>query len=312
MNFNRIFSIQYTFTTPFYGPRVIGQCMSCPKKNNLKLSVSEFTSLPTFYFDYKKLNEKLYTIFTYEMLKRGYLASNSIYLSYAHKHKDLVKYLKNKIPKNITLITGGLRREFDNKSFKLFNSLYVVNNETFDFYDKKKLVPFGDYFPQNFLINWFSEIFKIPMSNFKSGVIINKPFQIGDFNFAISICYEDIFSFPLAYQINDANFILNFTNDAWWGDSIGPDQHLQMAIMRAIEFGKPMIRSTNNGISTIINEDGNVIEIANRDTIEIIESASYGTIGSTPFSIYGNKLIYLILLTFGIYIIFRRYFSVSQ
>ena len=64
------------------------------KKNNLKLNVSEFTSLPTFYFDYKKLNEKLYTIFTYEMLKKGYLASNSIYLSYAHKHKDLVKYLK--------------------------------------------------------------------------------------------------------------------------------------------------------------------------------------------------------------------------
>ena len=85
-----------------------------------------------------------------------------------------------------------------------------------------------------------------------------------------------------------------------------------MAIIRAIEFEKPMIRATNNGISTIINENGKVIEIANRDTIEVIESESYGTIGSTPFSIYGNKLIYLILLTFGIYIFFRRYFSVSQ
>ena len=142
--------------------------------------------------------------------------------------------------------------------------------------------------------------YQCPTSN--QGGIINKPFQIGDFKFAISICYEDIFSFPLAHQINDANFILNFTNDAWWGDSIGPDQHLQMAIMRSIEFEKPMIRSTNNGISTIINENGKVIKIANRDTIEIIESESYGTIGSTPFSIYGNKLIYLILLTFGIYI----------
>ena len=85
-----------------------------------------------------------------------------------------------------------------------------------------------------------------------------------------------------------------------------------MAIMRAIEFEKPMIRSTNNGISTIINENGKVIKIANRDTIEIIESESYGTIGSTPFSIYGNKLIYLILLTFGIYIFFRRHFSVTN
>ena len=73
-----------------------------------------------------------------------------------------------------------------------------------------------------------------------------------------------------------------------------------------------MIRSTNNGISTIINENGKVIKVANRDTIEIIESESYGTIGSTPFSIYGNKLIYLILLTFGIYIFFRRHFSVNQ
>ena len=85
-----------------------------------------------------------------------------------------------------------------------------------------------------------------------------------------------------------------------------------MAIMRSIEFEKPMIRSTNNGISTIINENGKVIKIANRDIIEIIESESYGTIGSTPFSIYGNKLIYLILLTFGIYIFCRRCFSVSQ
>ena len=75
-----------------------------------------------------------------------------------------------------------------------------------------------------------------------------------------------------------------------------------MAIMRSIEFEKPMIRSTNNSISTIINENGKVIKIANRDTIEIIESESYSTIGSTPFGIYGNKLIYLILLTFGIYI----------
>ena len=122
-----------------------------------------------------------------------------------------------------------------------------------------------------------------------------------------------IFSpYPLANQINDANFILNFTNDAWWGDSIGPDQHLQMAIMRAIEFEKPMIRSTNNGISAIINENGKVIKIAKRDSIEIIESESYGTIGSTPFSIYGNKVIYLIILTFGIYIFSRRYFSVNR
>ena len=68
---------------------------------------------------------------------------------------DVVEYLKTKIPKNITLITGGLRREFNNKSFKLFNSLYLINNENFDFYDKKKLVPFGEFVPLRGILEIF-------------------------------------------------------------------------------------------------------------------------------------------------------------
>ena len=108
--------------------------------------------------------------------------------------------------------------EYESGNF--YNTIFIKSQIDEKKYQKIKLVPFGDYF-QKLLVNWFSEIFKIPMSNFKSGAIINKPFQIGDFNFAISICYEDIFSYPLAYQINDANFILNFTNDAWWETQLG-------------------------------------------------------------------------------------------
>lgn len=218
----------------------------------------------------------------------------------------LDKYFENK---NLKFLFFGAP-EYESGNF--YNTVFIKSHLNETKYQKIKLVPFGDYFPQNFFINWFSKIFKIPMSDFKSGEIVKNPFQIGNFKFAMSICYEDIFSYPLANQVKNADFILNFTNDAWWGESIGPDQHLQMAIMRAIEFEKPMIRSTNNGISAIINESGEVIKIANRDSIEIIESESYGTIGSTPFSIYGNKVIYLILLTFGIYIFSRKYFSVSQ
>ena len=212
----------------------------------------------------------------------------------------LDKYFENK---NLKFLFFGAP-EYNSGNF--YNTVFIKGLIDEKKYQKIKLVPFGDYFPQNIFINWFSKIFKIPMSDFKSGKIVKSPFQIGDFKFAISICYEDIFSYPLAHQINDSNFILNFTNDAWWGDSIGPDQHLQMAIMRSIEFEKPMIRSTNNGISAIISKNGKVIKVAKRDSIEIIESESYGTIGSTPFSIYGNKVIYLIILTFGIYIFLRR------
>ena len=76
------------------GKYLIKKWKEVAKKNNIKIKVSEFTALPTFYFDYKNLNEKLYTIFTYEMLKCGYLASNSVYLSYSHKQRDLDIYLK--------------------------------------------------------------------------------------------------------------------------------------------------------------------------------------------------------------------------
>ena len=92
------------------GKLIFKNWLKISKKYNIRLSVSEFESLPTFYFDYGKLNNKLYTIFSYEMLKLGYLATNSIYLSHSHNKKNLDKYFKN-----FEKVFGKIKQYLNNK-----------------------------------------------------------------------------------------------------------------------------------------------------------------------------------------------------
>lgn len=166
------------------------------------------------------------------------------------------------IPEKGYLITGLVRYEFDQKgNYQPLNSMFIINKDgkIVDYYDKFHLVPFGEYIPlRSFLPSWVRPITNT-IANFKAG---NGPktFSLDSYpNFGALICYEVIFPAQIVNKHNRPNFIVNITNDGWYGISAGPYQHLVTAQLRAIEEGVAVIRVANSGISAAISKTGIII-----------------------------------------------------
>ena len=202
-------------------------------------------------------------------------------------------------------------RRIEGKYWHTLNSsdhliLYDYNLNLIDNYNKVKLVPFGEFIPfENFL----SKIgFKTITSNFGSFTKgkFKKIIKIGDgleeLKFLPLICYEIIYSGNLTKN-NDFDFIFNISEDGWFGKSVGPKQHFTHSIFRAIESGKYIMRSSNNGISAIINPIGEIegkIDYGKDGFIDFYENRKNVT---TIFSLYGNKIFFIIILLY-IFLIF--------
>lgn len=132
-------------------------------------------------------------------------------------------------------------------------------------YDKVHLVPFGEFIPFRSFLSLFGGLIEIPYSDLTPGREQQAPFTIArkgagqdDLLASAFICYEAVFGNELRYQGKSAHFLINVSNDAWFGDSNGPWQHLQITRARAIELQREMVRSTNNGITALIGRDGQI------------------------------------------------------
>ena len=180
---------------------------------------------------------------------------------------------------------------------QLFNALIALDpNHPYSIdntprYLKHHLVPFGEYIPLPFIKN----IIDIPFSDLSAGNYTQAPIDIKGAKFSNAICYEIIFDHQVQHNIKQgSDFILTVSNDAWFGTSIGPWQHFQMARMRALELGKPVIRSTNTGITAFIDAHGKVIKQAPQFQQTTLTAKIYKTTGKTPFSVFGNASLYVI------------------
>ncbi len=163
------------------------------------------------------------------------------------------------------LITGYPRRQKSSSGTKIFNSMIAINDkgETIGGYDKSHLVPFGEYIP-NFIRNILvplgvGEIFT-GGQDYSEGDGLKTIKIDGLPPFSLVICYEIIFPGEVVNRINRPDWILNITNDAWYGESSGPYQHLLQSQVRAIEEGLPVVRSAGTGISAIIGPYGRIID----------------------------------------------------
>ena len=177
---------------------------------------------------------------------------------YLNEEKELEEYLRKEIKENVILVAGALRREFANNDFKIYNSLYLLNKDKFFVYDKRKLVPFGEFVPFRKLLK-FTKLTQ-GSTDFSKGLNKKKiNLKIDDKIFFLepSICYEAIFQSFVEYK---PHLFVNITNDAWFGTTIGPKQHLAASIYRAVEKGSPLIRSANSGISVIANSNGKILK----------------------------------------------------
>ena len=189
-----------------------------------------------------------------------------------------------------------------NNYLKTYNSMVILDNRLnlINEYNKIKLVPFGEFLP-------FEKFFKkIGLKKISYGY---ESFSAGNernlislndknFNFIPLICYEIIYSGKVNLKLEDTNFIINISEDGWFGNSIGPHQHFSHAIFRAIEEGKNIIRSTNNGISAYIDSNGVVIAKLRSTQKGVIEVNKYKKIDKTLFSKFGNKIFFYFVLIY--------------
>ncbi len=174
-----------------------------------------------------------------------------------------------------------------------FNNSIVALGAGQGIYHKQKLVPFGEYFP---LSQWFGKwlpFLNIPMSGFAPGPEAQFPLMGQGVRFAPFICYEILYPDFVRHYAQGNDFLLTISNDAWFGHSIAADQHFEMARMRAIENGKYLIRSTNTGITGIVDFRGRVVAQAPSFVTTTLTGRVYFTQGRTPFSHWGQLPILL-------------------
>jgi apolipoprotein N-acyltransferase len=153
-------------------------------------------------------------------------------------------------------------------------------------YDKRHLVPFGEFIPSGF--KWFTALMNIPLGDFNRGAAGPASFDWQGQRLAPNICYEDLFGEELGARFTDAalapTIFVNVSNIGWFGNTIAIDQHLQISRMRALEFDRPMIRATNTGATVIIDERGQVTHSLPRHTRGALAGEVQGRNGITPYA----------------------------
>lgn len=153
-------------------------------------------------------------------------------------------------------------------------------------YAKSHLVPFGEFVPPGFA--WFLSMAQIPMSDFTPGATEPPPLAIAGQRVAVNICYEDVFGEEIIRALPAASLLVNVSNVAWFGDSLAPAQHLQIAQMRALEAGRMMLRATNTGMTAIVGADGRVLSVLAPFTRGALTGEVRGYAGTTPYVRWGN------------------------
>lgn len=180
-------------------------------------------------------------------------------------------------------ITGIL---YDQPSPRLYFNSLVARGQGSGIAFKTRLVPFGEYVPLERWLRGLINFFDLPTSIIHPGPPYEGGLQAKDLTIAPSICYEVVYPDLVAARAAQAEVLLTVSNDAWFGASIGPVQHFQMARMRALESGRYMVRATNNGLSGIIDHRGQVVVQGGRFTRESIIGNIYPATGNTPFLIW--------------------------
>lgn len=197
------------------------------------------------------------------------------------------------VPSGGYLLTGLVRYELDGETFAPVNSMFVINTQgkIVDFYDKSHLVPFGEYIPfRRWLPDWIRPITNV-VANFLPGTGPKVIKTEGQPSFGALICYEIIFPSQIVDADNRPQWLVNLTNDGWYGVSQGPYQHLVTARMRAVEEGLSIVRAANTGISAIISPYGQITAFLPLNQKGIIDAELPApTSLSTVYGHWGNLL----------------------
>lgn len=162
-----------------------------------------------------------------------------------------------------------------------YNSALSLGVSPRQIYHKVHLVPFGEFVPPGF--RWTLDVLSIPLSDFSRGSFDQPPLEVAGQRVAVNICYENVFGAEIARSLPEATLLVNMSNVAWFGDSLAPAQHLQIARLRAIETGRMHLTATNTGITAAIDRDGRVLARLEQFTEGRLEIPAQGYAGATPY-----------------------------
>ncbi len=223
------------------------------------------------------------------------------------KLKTFKKLFSEKFSDQHKIIIGiNIEKEINNNK-KIYNSMVVLDNNLnlVSEYNKIKLVPFGEFLPFEKLFKKFGlKKVSYGYESFSAGKERNLiSFDDTNFSFIPLICYEIIYSGKINLNGQNTNFIINISEDGWFGNSVGPHQHFSHTIFRSIEEGKNVIRSTNNGISAYIDKNGFIVSKLESTTKGVIEINKYKKFKETFFSKFGNNIFFYIIILYCILIL---------
>jgi apolipoprotein N-acyltransferase len=193
--------------------------------------------------------------------------------------------------------------DFDQESGEIRNGLLAMSAAGDGWYYKRRLVPFGEFFPVPESVRGWMRLHSLPYYDMTPGEEAQPPLLAGGERLAATICYEDAYGADQLAALESATLLVNVTNNAWFGDSAAPHQQLEMARFRALEAGRWLFRATSNGITAVIDPDGKVTDRLPQFQAGVLKSAAQPRTGLTPYARGGNwpilSLSFLLLIVFA-------------
>lgn len=213
---------------------------------------------------------------------------------FAHNVMPFISQVEESVKgKRATVFTGVFIQSATDKN-AYYNSMLEIGNSK-QHYHKHRLVPFGEYMPLRQLLGFFAKFVQIPMADMNPGPLLRQPITLQGVKVSPSICYEMAYSDVLAASIIGSEMMLNTSNDAWFGDSLAPHQHLEMARARSRVFHKPMARATNTGISATIDALGNIKKTIAPFSMGVLYDEISLNQHVMPFAKIGQKAVGIVL-----------------
>jgi apolipoprotein N-acyltransferase len=181
---------------------------------------------------------------------------------------------------------GLVNYEMETKRF--FNGLLILSDPGGGWYYKRHLVPFGEYFPVPSFVRAWLRLMSLPYDDISRGRENQPVLTAGGQKLGLTICYEDAFGSQQLKVLRDATLLINVTNNAWYGDSTAPHQHLQIARMRALEAGRFLVRAANDGITAVIGPHGEIVAKLPQFQEAVLRAEVQPKSGLTPYARLGN------------------------
>jgi apolipoprotein N-acyltransferase len=207
--------------------------------------------------------------------------------AFFHQVEDnYIPYLEERLAETGTSLLTGIP-VLDRESWNYYNSIISLNGRR-GFYNKQHLVAFGEYLPLRWLIGDSLDALAVPNADFTPGTGGQPLLVAAGYPVGTSICFEVAFARVINASLPAAAFLVNVSNDGWFGDSLAPAQHLEIARVRAKETGRALLRATNTGISAIIDHDGTIQARSPQFKQAVVKGTVVPRAGATPYVRFGD------------------------